>query len=144
MGSLGSLGFSCGRSTTSFNKEVFSAMANSLGAKDWRFWRWIKTGKAERERETESARREGLHFTTKNICKRYGLRRALGFQDGRDYILLQKIYVRDMDCAPLSKSKVSFEPFSRVSCFLDGINGRLANLESFGVPSMGHQILALD
>lgn len=63
---------------------------------------------------------------------------------GRDYILLQKIYVRDMDCAPLSKSKVSFEPFSRVSCFLDGINGRLANLESFGVPSMGHQILALD
>jgi hypothetical protein len=49
-----------------------------------------------------------------------------------------------MDCAPLSKSKVSFEPFSRVSCFLDGINGRLANLESFGVPSMGHQILALD
>ena len=49
-----------------------------------------------------------------------------------------------MDCAPLSKSKVSFEPFSRVSCFLDGINGRLADLESFGVPSMGHQILALD
>jgi len=36
-------------------------MANSLGAKDWR---WIKTGKAERERETESARREGLHFIT--------------------------------------------------------------------------------
>ena len=65
---------------------------------------------------------------------------------GRDYILLQYIYieVRDMDCAPLSKSKVSFEPFSRVSCFLDGINGRLADLESFGVPSMGHQILALD
>jgi len=77
MGSLGSLGFSCGRSTTSFNKEVFSAMANSLGAKDWRFWRWIKTGKAERERETESARREGLHFTTKNICKRYGLRTTI-------------------------------------------------------------------
>ena len=76
LGSLGSLGFSCGRSTTSFNKEVFSAMANSLGAKDWR---WIKTGKAERERETESARREGLHFITIYIYrgKRYGLRTTI-------------------------------------------------------------------
>ena len=64
-------------------------MANSLGAKDWR---WIKTGKAERERETESARREGLHFITIYIYrgKRYGLRTTIQeqIQEGKSALNL--------------------------------------------------------
>lgn len=53
-------------------------------------------------------------------------------EGGITFYYKKYIEVRDMDCAPLSKSKVSFEPFSRVSCFLDGINGRLANLKLRG------------